>query len=59
MLKGSFKLGLTNVDQHGDLPENWQVKKAQEISNLVELSLTRSLFHKYDIITFIELDSNL
>ncbi|XP_078357235.1 unhealthy ribosome biogenesis protein 2 homolog isoform X2 [Oculina patagonica] len=44
--KSTSKLSHSTVEQHGDLPENWQVKKAQDIRNLVELAVTRSLFHK-------------
>ena len=34
------------MDQLEDHSENWHVKKVQDIANLVELALTRSLFHK-------------
>lgn len=46
ILKGSVKLSHSIVDQDGDQPENWQVEKAQDICYLVELALTRTLFHK-------------
>ena len=34
------------MDQLEDQPETWHARKTQDINNLVELALTRSLFHK-------------
>ena len=34
------------MNQLDDQSENWHVEKAQDITNLVEFALTRSLFHK-------------
>jgi len=40
------ELGNSITDQIEDQSENGHVRKAHDITNLVELALTRSLFHK-------------
>ena len=34
------------MDQLVDQSENWLARKTHDITNLVELALTRALFHK-------------
>ena len=46
MLEHTVKLRTSFMDQLEDQSENWHIRKTQDITNLVELVLARSLFHK-------------
>jgi len=46
MFEDTVELRNSITDQREDQSENWHVRKTQGITNLVELALARSLFHK-------------